>query len=156
MRICRAKIPEKYVIETFPFANQPKLARKNNEHIWFWLYVKKSEYHLGGINRDRKDWSCHFIFNAGNKSGLQRPFYPVCRACGNAVSVGCWSYRGKDDKYVCQLRLLADRRDRIRRGWGWACSGEIGRAHVWTPVTLIYLVCRLLLEKKKKKIWKCV
>ena len=26
---------------------------------------------------------------------------------------------------------------------------EIGRAHVWTPVTLIYLVCRLLLEKKK-------
>ena len=30
-------------------------------------------------------------------------------------------------------------------------SVKIGRAHVWTPVTLIYLVCRLLLEKKKKK-----
>ena len=29
---------------------------------------------------------------------------------------------------------------------------EIGRAHVWTPVTLIYLVCRLLLEKKKKSL----
>ena len=28
---------------------------------------------------------------------------------------------------------------------------EIGRAHVWTPVTFLYLVCRLLLEKKKKK-----
>src|SRR5216117_4582218 len=28
---------------------------------------------------------------------------------------------------------------------------EIGRAHVWTPVTLPYLVCRLLLEKKKKR-----
>ena len=28
---------------------------------------------------------------------------------------------------------------------------QIGRAHVWTPVTLIYLVCRLLLEKKKKR-----
>ena len=27
---------------------------------------------------------------------------------------------------------------------------EIGRAHVWTPVTVPYLVCRLLLEKKKK------
>src|SRR5213595_1991797 len=27
---------------------------------------------------------------------------------------------------------------------------EIGRAHVRTPVTLSYLVCRLLLEKKKK------
>src|SRR5881397_4100802 len=28
---------------------------------------------------------------------------------------------------------------------------EIGRAHVRTPVTLSHLVCRLLLEKKKKK-----
>ena len=28
---------------------------------------------------------------------------------------------------------------------------QIGRAHVWTPVTFLYLVCRLLLEKKKKK-----
>src|SRR3546814_9809174 len=28
---------------------------------------------------------------------------------------------------------------------------EIGRAHVWTPVTNAHLVCRLLLEKKKKK-----
>ena len=28
---------------------------------------------------------------------------------------------------------------------------KIGRAHVWTPVTFLYLVCRLLLEKKKKK-----
>src|SRR3546814_7812433 len=27
---------------------------------------------------------------------------------------------------------------------------EIGRAHVWTPVTNAHLVCRLLLEKKKK------
>ena len=30
-------------------------------------------------------------------------------------------------------------------------SIEIGRAHVWTPVTCQNLVCRLLLEKKKKK-----
>src|SRR3546814_4248520 len=28
---------------------------------------------------------------------------------------------------------------------------EIGRAHVWTPVTNAHLVCRLLLEKKNKK-----
>src|SRR3546814_4594443 len=28
-------------------------------------------------------------------------------------------------------------------------DGEIGRAHVWTPVTNAHLVCRLLLEKKK-------
>ena len=30
-------------------------------------------------------------------------------------------------------------------------SQQIGRAHVWTPVTVNNLVCRLLLEKKKKK-----
>src|SRR3546814_10767093 len=28
---------------------------------------------------------------------------------------------------------------------------EIGRAHVWTPVTNAQLVCRVLLEKKKQK-----
>src|SRR3546814_4273420 len=28
---------------------------------------------------------------------------------------------------------------------------EIGRAHVWTPVTNAQLVCRLLLEKKNKR-----
>ena len=34
---------------------------------------------------------------------------------------------------------------------GWqARLPQIGRAHVWTPVTVPYLVCRLLLEKKKK------
>src|SRR3546814_8371593 len=29
-------------------------------------------------------------------------------------------------------------------------GAEIGREHVWTPVTNAHLVCRLLLEKKKK------
>jgi len=29
MRINRARIPEKFVIETFPFDQQPKLAKKN-------------------------------------------------------------------------------------------------------------------------------
>src|SRR3546814_2054393 len=30
------------------------------------------------------------------------------------------------------------------------CVGEIGRAHVLTPVTNAHLVCRFLLEKKNK------
>src|SRR3546814_5587447 len=33
-----------------------------------------------------------------------------------------------------------------------APAEEIGRAHVWTPVTNAHLVCRLLLEKKKDTI----
>src|SRR3546814_5266816 len=41
-------------------------------------------------------------------------------------------------------------------GWGDAqilplAGDEIGRAHVCTPVTNAHLVCRLLLDKKKKK-----
>src|SRR3546814_9649379 len=32
-----------------------------------------------------------------------------------------------------------------------AIGNEIGRAHVCTPVTNAHLVCRLLLEKQKKK-----
>src|SRR3546814_3147635 len=32
-----------------------------------------------------------------------------------------------------------------------ALLAQIGRAHVWTPVTNAHLVCRLLLEKKKNK-----
>src|SRR3546814_6543849 len=46
------------------------------------------------------------------------------------------------------------RRRRWRRTWrgrGWRRRrSEIGRAHVGTPVTNAHLVCRLLLEKKKK------
>mgnify|MGYP007087664089 CR=1 FL=1 len=43
-------------------------------------------------------------------------------------------------------------RSRSRRTaapWSW--TPQIGRAHVWTPVTCQNLVCRLLLEKKKTK-----
>src|SRR3546814_6838764 len=37
-------------------------------------------------------------------------------------------------------------RKRVRQS---AFAVEIGRAHVWTPVTNAHLVCRLLLENKK-------
>src|SRR3546814_5131345 len=42
------------------------------------------------------------------------------------------------------------RTDRHKRKNGLYSTYEIGRAHVWTPVTNAHLVCRLLLEKKKK------
>src|SRR3546814_4538207 len=42
-------------------------------------------------------------------------------------------------------RRAGQRLDRLQRP-----QVEIGRAHVWTPVTNAHLVCRLLLEKKKK------
>src|SRR3546814_20323179 len=49
-------------------------------------------------------------------------------------------------------RVAADARllqfERPLRGYG--ARSQIGRAHVWTPVTNAHLVCRLLLEKKKQ------
>ena len=39
----------------------------------------------------------------------------------------------------------------VHEGMQNQALSEIGRAHVWTPVTFLYLVCRLLLEKKKNK-----
>jgi DNA replication protein DnaC len=41
MRIYRAKIPEKYVIETFPFDKQPKLSRKKLINIYDSDYLSK-------------------------------------------------------------------------------------------------------------------
>jgi DNA replication protein DnaC len=43
MRICRAKIPEKYVIETFPFKKQSKLSRKKILNIYDSDYMTKNQ-----------------------------------------------------------------------------------------------------------------
>src|SRR3546814_9511387 len=51
---------------------------------------------------------------------------------------------------ACRGGCGRSRRARLRP------ADQIGRAHVWTPVTNAHLVCRLLLETKKKKIKKQV
>ena len=56
---------------------------------------------------------------------------------------------------IWQTSITTLQHQRPRWNWYytiWKGGGEIGRAHVWTPVTSAHLVCRLLLEKKKKKI----
>ena len=57
----------------------------------------------------------------------------------------------KVDVAIRELQFSAKRITReIRKTVSSAIANEIGRAHVWTPVTVNNLVCRLLLEKKKK------
>src|SRR3546814_6443084 len=48
---------------------------------------------------------------------------------------------------------LKSRRRNVVAGRATIASAreQIGRAHVWTPVTNAHLVCSLLLEKKQKK-----
>src|SRR3546814_1198919 len=52
---------------------------------------------------------------------------------GNAATLGNWIVSGRLDRHP-KLKL-----------------GQIGRAHVCTPVTNAHVVCRPLLEKKKTK-----
>src|SRR3546814_3762577 len=49
----------------------------------------------------------------------------------------------------CHTLVINDGRSSIAE----ASAGEIGRAHVCTPVTNAHHVCRLLLEKKKQLIF---
>ena len=52
----------------------------------------------------------------------------------------------------CQsYKPIIERIEMLLNNWWSFYKIEIGRAHVWTPVTCQNLVCRLLLEKKKKK-----
>ena len=52
-----------------------------------------------------------------------------------------------------RFRVMPTSTDKVPNTSATAASSgsEDGRAHVWTPVTRPDLVCRLLLEKKKKK-----
>ena len=91
------------------------------------------------------------------------PIWLVSSACDDNTTVfvillvkGClWTHK--------QTSMLKQMRTGYITGYITCCKwlrtsskktkkiGEIGRAHVWTPVTVNNLVCRLLLEKKKKK-----
>src|SRR3546814_7404512 len=56
---------------------------------------------------------------------------------------------GRSGAAIVPARQLDGGTQPMQRCAGIALA-EIGRAHVWTPVTNAHLVCRLLLEKKKK------
>src|SRR3546814_8128454 len=58
--------------------------------------------------------------------------------------------RGRGESLIGRgRRLEAYVRAGLRRAVHRRGRGQIGREHVWTPVTNAHLVCRLLLEIKK-------
>jgi len=69
MRICRAKIPEKYVIETFPFANQPKLAKKKILNIYDSDYMSKGQniIWVGSTGTGKTGLATSFLMQAINQ-----------------------------------------------------------------------------------------
>src|SRR3546814_4957052 len=72
---------------------------------------------------------------------------------GMAGVTGTLNVRNNDDSRTTYIGGTGDRdgyhldADEMTRLFG---NQEIGRAHVWTPVTNAHLVCRLLLENKKQ------
>src|SRR3546814_2336097 len=81
------------------------------------------------------------------------PYTTLFRSQGQSGSAAPWWGRGTSRGTSStvpptrpkRLLTLISTRSRV------AIDGQIGRAHVCTPVTNAHLVCRLLLEKKKKK-----
>ena len=69
MRICRAKIPEKYVIETFPFDRQPKLARKKILNIYDSDYMSKNQniMWVGSTGTGKTGLATSFLMQAINQ-----------------------------------------------------------------------------------------
>src|SRR3546814_5014063 len=68
-----------------------------------------------------------------------------------ALAVAHWEAVAPADQQAAYIWVVTrheiDYRGNLREGE--AATGEIGRAHVWTPVPNAHLVCRLLLEKKQ-------
>src|SRR3546814_7098078 len=70
------------------------------------------------------------------------------------ISSTAWTRRAEALYAFWKMVMLASSSSRFTPAsdWNRACRSskkkEIGRAHVWTPVTNAHLVCRLLLEKK--------
>ncbi len=69
MRISRAKIPEKYVIETFPFNKQPKLSRKKIINIYDSDYLLNNQniIWVGSTGTGKTGLATSFLVQAINQ-----------------------------------------------------------------------------------------
>src|SRR3546814_3749303 len=90
-------------------------------------------------------------------TGVQTCALPICSVGGDELAR--WTdarrfetaldiVRGIDPANLISQRLPFDR---AADAYRLLDANQIGRAHVRTPVTNAHLVCRLLLDKKKKK-----
>lgn len=77
LRISRAKIPEKFVIETFPFDQQPKLARKKLLNLYDsdYLAQKRNIIWIGPTGTGKTGLATSFLMQAINQ-GFRGRFIP--------------------------------------------------------------------------------
>src|SRR3546814_5292552 len=114
-------------------------------HVFFFFFFKQKTAYEMRIS----DWSsdvCSSDLHGIGIHGLYSDnFYlgpqllPISSDTGNQATTTDRDKNGVDGPRMLAQNLHAHR----------ALPGdyEIGRAHVWTPVTSAHLVCRLLLEK---------
>lgn len=91
MRLQRAKIPEKYVIETFPFARQPKLNKKKVYAIYdSFDYIEKAQnvIWIGPPGSGKTGLATSFLTHAINKgnSGLFISFPKLINMLYNSIA----------------------------------------------------------------------
>ena len=69
LRISRARIPEKYVIETFPFDNQPNLSRKKVINIYDCCYMEQHQniIWIGSTGTGKTGLATSFLIQAINQ-----------------------------------------------------------------------------------------
>lgn len=69
LRISRARIPEKYVIETFPFENQPNLSRKKVINIYDSGYMEQHQniIWIGSTGTGKTGLATSFLMQAINQ-----------------------------------------------------------------------------------------
>lgn len=79
MRISRAKVPEKYVLETFPFDRQPKLSRKKTINIYESGYLdeKRNVIWVGSTGTGKTGLATSFLMQAMHQ-GYSGLFIPFC------------------------------------------------------------------------------
>src|SRR3546814_3305513 len=90
-------------------------------------------------------------------------FYDPCIGAGIAAlirdntaliyleSPGSLTFEMQDVPAIVAAAKAAGVPTAIDNTWATPLYFQIGRAHVWTPVTNAHLVCRLLLEKKNTR-----
>ena len=91
MRLQRAKIPEKYVIETFPFARQPKMNKKKVLAIYdSFDYIEKAQnvIWIGPPGSGKTGLATSFLTQAINKgkTGLFIPFPKLINMLYNSIA----------------------------------------------------------------------
>ena len=138
------------------FSQSLALEKYPQANTWIWLSD-------AGLRLDGRFWPRLLIEINGIKAWLYPPDFPArtynmfwCHFLITIDFLAMFKHSYKYALMVCLLLLstspiFSQKSDELRHSFNAPPNQakQIGRAHVWTPVTPLYLVCRLLLEKKK-------